>query len=92
MSESEKKVFSENPDSTIVFLDDDWSMSIVSMITQSPIEYSSGGASGLKYEAVKDFLRWATPVGYDEEFILKNHVQLILNLGQYRVSEMNRKK
>jgi hypothetical protein len=91
LSDSQKKAFRKNPDSTIVFLDDDWSIAVVSIVTQSPLEFVSGAIVGLKYDAVKDFIRWSTPEGYDIESILQHHIQLILNLGQYYIGEMNRK-
>jgi len=64
----------------------------VSVVIQCPLEYGAMGATGLKYDAVKDFIKWSTPEGYDKKEVLKAHIPFILNLGSYYVGELNRKK
>lgn len=50
------------------------------------------GMSGLKYEALKDFIEWATPDNYSTKFTQKRYIPLLLSLGSKYVSLLNEKK
>ena len=79
-----------NPDSNVVFLNDNfWSMSIVNLILQCPLEYSMNGATGLQYAPLKDFVKWATPKYYNIE---KEYIPLLLNLGRFYCNALNNRK
>ena len=47
------------------------------------MDYGFNGVTGLKYEALKDFVKWNTPQGYSVDATQKEYVPLILNLGRY---------
>jgi len=47
------------------------------------------GVIGLKYEALKDFVRWGTLDGYDKDTIAKEFVPLLLSLGRFYASCLN---
>lgn len=66
-----------------MFIKDNWSKAIVHLILSCPLEYGMNGATGLKYEALKDFVKWNTPQGYSVEETQKEYVPLLLNLGRY---------
>lgn len=78
-----------NPDSSIVFLEDYWSIAIVDIILRCPLDYGFNGATGLKYEALKDFVKWASPDGYKPDYIAKEFVPLLLSLGSFYCSELS---
>lgn len=71
-----------------MFLDDAWSIAIVSIIRSTPLEYSAMGAVGLRYDALKDAIEWATHDEYSIKDALKKYTTMIYNLGQYYVGEM----
>lgn len=55
------------------------------------MEYGGmGGAIGIKYEAIKDFIRWSAPPDYDLDKIYSEYVPLINSLGSYYASLYNR--
>ena len=75
----------------MVFLNDEWSIAIASIIVQTPNEYGGmGGVIGLQYSALKDFARWAVPEEHDEDDVLKQLIPLLISLGNYYASEVNR--
>ena len=47
------------------------------------------GATGLKYEALKDFVKSASPEGYKPDYIAKEFVPLLLSLGSFYCSELS---
>ena len=82
-----------NPDSSVVFLSNDfWSMSIVNLILQCPLEYGMNGATGLQYVPLKDFVKWATPKEYDVTYVEKIYIPLLLNLGRFYCNALNNRK
>lgn len=89
LSPSAKKAIRDNPDSSIVFLDDNWSISVVDIVLRCPVDYGMNGATGLKYEALKDFVRWACPDGYKKDHIEREFIPLILSLGSFYCNELN---
>lgn len=89
LTNKEKRAIKDNPDSTIIFLEDDWSISIIDIVLRCPLEYGMNGATGLKYEALKDFVRWSSPCEYKKDHIEREFIPLILNLGSFYSSELN---
>lgn len=82
-----------NEDSKIVFIETNFEAVIVNIIRQCPMEYGGmGGAIGLKYEALKDFIRWSAPTDYDLDNIYAEYVPLINSLGGFYASILNRNK
>ena len=89
MSNIAKKAIKDNPDSSVIFLDDNWSIAIVDIILRCPLDYGFNGATGLKYEALKDFIKWACPDGYSKDHIQKEFIPLILSLGSFYCSQLS---
>lgn len=55
-----------------------------------PKEFGAmGGVLGLKYEAMKDYVRWATPPQYDYEEVQKTYIPMLHTLGQVFASTIN---
>ncbi len=44
---------------------------------------------GLKYDALKDFVKWSIPEEFNHEEVMKKYVPLLLNLGRYYSSILN---
>lgn len=59
------------------------------LVKSIPLEYGFSGAIGLKYEAVKDYVKWETPRGYNFQ---KRYVPVLVDLGNYYVNEMHKQK
>lgn len=84
LSEGERNALRSNPDSTIVFLQNNIETTIVYTILQCPFEHGGmGGIVGLKYEALKDFIRWNASDDFDIDTVYKNYVPTLLNLGSH---------
>ena len=72
---------------------DEYTKPIIDIIMQCPKEYGGmGGMLGLKYEALKDFIEWHTPDGYDVKDVQKQFVPKMLVYGQMMASFINEKK
>jgi hypothetical protein len=57
------------------------------------MEYGGmGGVMGLRYDAVKDFIKWAIPDGYSKDEVMKQYIPLVLSLGNYYASCLNQKQ
>jgi hypothetical protein len=50
-----------------------------------------GGMTGLKYEALKDFIKWSTPSVYDYEEVQRLYVRKFVAFGNMFASAINDK-
>lgn len=79
-----------NEDSTIVFLKTgELAQRLIILVQTIPLEYGFNGAVGLKYEAIKDYVKWETPKGYNKQ---KEYVPILVNLGRYYANEISMQK
>jgi len=53
----EVEVLRQNPASKVVFLDGVW-RTAARIFVQIPMEYGFDGPVGMRYDAIKDYLRW----------------------------------
>lgn len=87
LTEGEKNFHLNNEDSNIVFLEDHERVFIHIAYT-CPFEYSMNGATGFRYDAIKDFLRWNSDATYDPDEIHKEHLETFLQLGRFLAKEL----
>lgn len=76
----------------IVFLEDHERVFIhIALIC--PFEYGINGATGFRYDALKDFMSWNCDPDYEPDEIYKEHTNTFLQLGTFLASELrtNRK-
>jgi len=85
LKESQKKALKSNPDSNIVFIEDNYSLAILSLFIDTPTVAGMSGSTP-NYEALKDFIRWRSPIGYDVDEIHKNIIPIIYDLSHYVAS------
>lgn len=66
---------------------------MIDIIIRCPKEYGGmGSIVGLKYEALKDFVSWAVPDGYDEKDIQKAFLPKLISFGNTFASLLSEKK
>lgn len=82
-----KEFHLNEPDSKIIFLDDREQVFIY-IATSCPFEGGLNGATGYRYDAIKDYIRWNSDYTIDVDEIYKAHIPTFLQLGTYLASEL----
>ena len=92
LTDGERKFHLENEDSNIVFLDD-YERVFIHIATTCPFEYGMNGATGFRYDAIKDYMSWNSDDTHAPNEIHKEHINTFLQLGTFLASELrtNRK-
>jgi len=75
------------PDSRIVFLEERERV-FIHIATLCPFEISFNGATGFRYDAIKDFIRWHTDESEDIDDIYKEYLPTFLQIGTFLVNEL----
>ncbi len=89
LDEDMKISLQNNEDSNIIFLKNgELAQRLVMLVKMIPLEYGFSGVVGLKYNAVKDYVKWYSKNGKKNQ---KEYVPILINLGQYYASEINKK-
>lgn len=88
LDDEEKEILSQNEDSRIVFLNDDEKV-FITIVFSCPLEHGLNGVTGLKYEALKDFIKWNYNEECNLEEITKVHLPYLLELGKVLAREIN---
>jgi hypothetical protein len=65
-------------------------MPLIEIIMKCPVEVT-GEVLQLKYEAVKDQLRWSTPEGFDADEMVKRYTTVVMSIGGSYLDAMRRK-
>lgn len=79
-----------NADSTIVFLKEDERV-FIHIASLCPFEIGINGATGFRYDAIKDFIRWNGNSDYEPDELYKEHISTFLQLGIFMSTELKPK-